>query len=108
MEYLASGDVVREFCERSLFLPANKAVRNEGLAYKTADPQAKAALGAFVADYGSLTRAAFKIPAWTWNDALYAALVTRVSQAAAGEMSDADAFKRIDSDIAAKVSEAGR
>lgn len=108
MEYLASEDVVREFCERSLFLPANKSVRDKGLDYKTSDPQAKAALDAFAADYKTLTPAAFKIPAWTWNDALYAALVTRVSQAAAGEMSDAEAFKRIDGDIAAKVAEAGR
>ena len=49
---------------------------------------------------------ALKLPGWKWSDAYYSALVSRVSQAVAGELSLDDAFKRIDDDIAQKVKEA--
>ena len=48
-----------------------------------------------------------KLPGWLWSDTVYGALVTRVSQAAAGEMKLDEAFTRIDADIAAKVKDSG-
>src|SRR5690606_2044692 len=48
MDYLASEDVVREFTERTLFLPAHKAVIAGPIDFKTEDPNVKAALDAFV------------------------------------------------------------
>ena len=48
-----------------------------------------------------------KMPGWFWSDTIYAALVTRVGQAAAGEMKLDEAFTRIDADIAAKVKDSG-
>ena len=107
MDYLASEPIVKEFSERTLFLPAHKGVLAKGLDFKTDDAQAKAALNAFVEASKSLSDVARKLPGWLWSDAVYGALVTRVSQAAAGEMTVDEAFARIDSDIATKVKDSG-
>jgi alpha-1,4-digalacturonate transport system substrate-binding protein len=103
MDYLASEPVVKEFSERTLFLPAHKGVLEKGLNFKTDDAQAKAALETFVKASTSLSDLARKLPGWTWSDTVYGALVTRVSQATAGEMTLDEAYSRIDADIAAKV-----
>jgi len=108
MDYLAREDIVKEFSERTLFLPAHKGVLAKGLDFKTDDPQVKAALDAFVAASAATSEGALKIPGWRWSDAVYGALVTRVSQAVAGELTLEETFARIDSDIAAKVKETGR
>ncbi|THK35721.1 carbohydrate ABC transporter substrate-binding protein [Ensifer sp. MPMI2T] len=107
MDYLASEPIVKEFSERTLFLPAHKGVLAKGLDFKTDDAQAKAALNAFVEASKTLSDEARKLPGWLWSDAVYGALVTRVSQAAAGEMTVDEAFARIDSDIATKVKDSG-
>ncbi|MEI2297209.1 ABC transporter substrate-binding protein [Ensifer sp. MJa1] len=107
MDYLASEPIVKEFSERTLFLPAHKGVLAKGLDFKTDDAQAKAALNGFVEAGKSLSDEARKLPGWLWSDAVYGALVTRVSQAAAGEMTVDEAFTRIDSDIATKVKDSG-
>ncbi|RYC23998.1 ABC transporter substrate-binding protein [Ciceribacter ferrooxidans] len=107
MDYLAREDIVKEFSERTLFLPAHKGLLAKGLDFKTDDAQAKEALNTFVAATGSLSELAQKLPGWFWSDTFYGALVTRVSQAAAGEMSVDEAFTRIDADIAAKVKDSG-
>ena len=107
MDYLAREDIVKEFSERTLFLPAHKGVVEKGLDFKTDDAQAKAALDMFVTSTTSLSDIAQKLPGWYWSDTFYGALVTRVSQAAAGEMKLDEAFTRIDADIAAKVKDSG-
>lgn len=107
MDYLAREDIVKEFSERTLFLPAHKGLLAEGLDFKTDDAQAKEALNAFVAATGSLSDLAQKLPGWFWSDTFYGAMVTRISQAAAGEMPVEEAFTRIDADIAAKVKDSG-
>jgi alpha-1,4-digalacturonate transport system substrate-binding protein len=109
MDFLAREDIVKEFSERTLFLPAHAGVLEKGgLDFKTKDPQAKAALNVFVGATGSLSKLAQTLPGWFWSDTVYAALVTRVSQAVAGEMKLDEAFARIDSDIAAKVKDSGK
>jgi alpha-1,4-digalacturonate transport system substrate-binding protein len=106
MDYLASEPIAKEFAERSLFLPANKAVIAKGLDFKTDNAQVKAALDAFVAAGSTTSPSALKLPGWKWSDAYYSSMVGRVSQVIAGELSLEDAYKRIDEDIAAKVKEA--
>jgi alpha-1,4-digalacturonate transport system substrate-binding protein len=98
---------VKEFSERTLFLPAHKGLLEKGLDFKTDDQQAKAALNTFVTSTSSLSDIAQKLPGWFWSDAVYGALVTRVSQAAAGELTLEEAFSRIDADIAAKIKDSG-
>ena len=107
MDYLAREDIVKEFSERTMFLPAHKGLLAKGLDFKTDDAQAKEALNAFVAATGSLSDLAQKLPGWFWSDTFYGAMVTRISQAAAGEMTVEEAFTRIDADIAAKVKDSG-
>lgn len=106
MDYLASTPVAKEFSERTLFLPSNKEVIAGGLDFKTDNALAKAALNTFVKASSTTAPEALKLPGWIWSDTYYGALVSRASQVIAGEMSLDDAFKRIDSDIAAKVKEA--
>lgn len=107
LDYLAREDVYREFVERSLFIPAHKAVLAGPLDYKTDDPQVKAALDAFIAAAPTTSPGILKLPSWRWMDAVYGALVTRMGQAVAGELSPEEAFARIDSDVAQKVKDSG-
>jgi alpha-1,4-digalacturonate transport system substrate-binding protein len=108
MDYLGSGPIVKEFSERTLFLPANKEVAAAGLDFKTEDAQVKAALNTFVAATTTTSATALKLPGWKWSDAYYGALVSRVSQVIAGELSLDEAFTKIDQDVAAKVAEASK
>lgn len=106
MDYLASEEILKEFSERTLFLPAHKGVLARGLDFQSDDEQVKAALNAFVAESPKTSETALKLPGWRWSDAYFGALVTRVSQAVAGELSLEDAFSRIDADIEARVEDA--
>lgn len=103
MDYLASTPVAKEFAERTLFLPSNKEVIAEGLDFKTDNKFAKEALNTFVKASTMTAPEALKIPAWKWADTYYGALVSRIGQVMAGEMTLDEAYKRIDSDIAEKV-----
>jgi alpha-1,4-digalacturonate transport system substrate-binding protein len=106
MDYLASTPVAKEFAERTLFLPSNKEVIAGGLDFKTDNQFAKEALNTFVKASSTTAPEALKLPGWKWSDAYYGALVSRVSQVMAGEMSLDEAYGRIDQDIADKVKEA--
>jgi alpha-1,4-digalacturonate transport system substrate-binding protein len=107
MEYLAREDVVKEFSERTLFLPAHKGViAKGGLNWATQDKNVGPALDAFVKSSGETLPASDALPAWKWASAYYGALVTRISQVMAGEMSLEDAWAKMDQDIADKVAQA--
>lgn len=106
MDFLASAEVVKEFTERTLFLPAHKAVAGGKLDFKTDDANAKAALEGYVADSTNINPLAAKTPAWKWSSIVFGAIVTRIGQAVAGEMSLDEAYARIDEDIKQKVAEA--
>ena len=108
MDYLASEPVLKEFTERTLFLPAHKGVLAGKLDFHTDNEQVKAALEAFVAATATTSEVAQKLPGWRWSDTYYGALVTRIGEAVAGELSLGQAFTRIDADIAAKVKDASR
>ncbi len=108
MDYLASAPVVKEFSERTLFLPAHKGVIAQGLDFQSDDPQVNAALSAFVKASATTDPNALVLPGWKWSGAYYGALVTRISQVIAGELTLEQAFERMDADIAAKVAEASR
>ncbi len=109
MDYLSSEAVVREFTERTLFLPAHAGiVAAGGLNFQTEDPNVKAALEKFVAASGQTSPAADALPAWKWASAYYTALVNRTSQAMAGELTLDEAFARMDQDIAEQVKQAAQ
>ena len=107
MEYLASEPVVKEFTERTLFLPAHRGIIDKGdLHFVSDDPHVQPALEKFVAASGEVAPAAALLPPWKWANAYYAALVTRTSQVMAGELPLDDAFTRMDQDIADAVAQA--
>jgi alpha-1,4-digalacturonate transport system substrate-binding protein len=107
MEYLASEPVVREFTERTLFLPAHGGIiAAGGLTFDSEDPHVQPALEKFVAASQEVAPAAALLPPWKWANAYYAALVTRTSQVMAGELPLEDAFARMDQDIADQVAQA--
>ena len=107
MEYLASEPVIKEFSERTLFLPAHKAVLAKGVDFKTDSPLVKDALNKFVEATKTTSDIAQKMPGWRWSDTVYGAVVTRVAQSIAGEMPTQEALTRIDADVAAKVKASG-
>jgi alpha-1,4-digalacturonate transport system substrate-binding protein len=107
IEYLASEPVVREFTERTLFLPAHQGIIDAGgLTFVSDDPNVQPALEKFVAASQQVAPAAAALPPWKWANAYYAALVTRTSQVMAGELPLQDAFTRMDQDIADQVTQA--
>jgi alpha-1,4-digalacturonate transport system substrate-binding protein len=108
MDYLASEPVIKEFAERTLFLPAHKGVASKGLDFKTDDKQVKAALDVYVTGTTAVSPVAAKLPAWKWSGVAYGAIVARLGQVVAGEMSVDEAYARIDADIKQKVAEASR
>lgn len=107
MDFLAREDIVKEFSERTLFLPAHKGViAKGGLDFKSDNPAVKAALGKFVSASSQIHPNAAALPAWKWGTPYYGALVNRISQVMAGELKLDEAFARIDKDIADQVAQA--
>jgi alpha-1,4-digalacturonate transport system substrate-binding protein len=106
MDYLASAPIAKEFAERTLFLPSNKSVVAGGLDFKSNNPQVKSALNNFVTASATTSPTALKLPGWAWSDAFFAALVSRVGQTVAGELTLDEAYRRIDQDVADKVRQA--
>ncbi len=98
---------MKEFSERTLFLPAHKGVVEAGgIGWVTQDKNVGPALDVFVKASGETLPASDALPAWKWGTAYYGALVTRISQVMAGEMSLDEAWTKIDQDIADKVAQA--
>jgi alpha-1,4-digalacturonate transport system substrate-binding protein len=107
MEYLASEPVVREFSERTLFLPAHQGLAEKGLDFKTNDPNVKKSLDVFLASTRTLAPVARRLQAYRWSaSAIYPAVITRLGQVVAGETSLDDAYARITAEVQQKVSEA--
>jgi alpha-1,4-digalacturonate transport system substrate-binding protein len=107
MEYLASEPVVREFSERTLFLPAHAGiVEAGGLQFQSEDPNVQPALEEFVQSSTETLPGADALPAWRWANAYYGGLVTRISQVMAGELSLEEARGLMDQDIADAVAAA--
>lgn len=108
MEWLASEPVMKEFAERTLFIPGHKGLAEQGLDFQTDNASAKRALDIFVAETAKFSDIAKRMPAYQWADAIYAATITRIGQVVAGEMTLEDAYARIPDDIKQKMDEAGK
>ena len=109
MSFLASEEIVKEFSERTLFLPAHAGlVEAGGLEFQSDDPNVPPALDRFVQASGETLPLADQLPAWKWANAYYGALVTRVSQAMADEITLEEARTLMDQDIADAVQNASQ
>ncbi|WP_262297406.1 ABC transporter substrate-binding protein [Microvirga sesbaniae] len=108
VEYLASEPVVREFSERTLFLPAHQGVAAKGVDFKSSDPNVKKSLDIFLNATQTADPLALKMQSYKWSGTIYAAVISRLGQVVAGETQLADAYARIEDDIKQKVAEASR
>lgn len=108
MEYLGSEEVVREFSERTLLLPAHQGVAAKGVNFKTDDEHVKTALSTFVKASASAAPLALKMQSYRWSNVIYPAVITRLGQVVAGEMTLDNAYARIEADIQQKVAEAAK
>ncbi|MFD2261877.1 ABC transporter substrate-binding protein [Lacibacterium aquatile] len=106
MEYLASAPVMKEFAERTLFIPANDSLAKQALEFKTNDAQVKGALNAFVKETSKFADTAKVMPANKWSSVIYSVAIARLGQVVAGEIPLADAYTRINEDIKQKMAEA--
>jgi len=108
MEYLASEPVVREFSERTLFLPAHQGVAAKGVDFKSNDPNVKKSLEVFLKATQTADPLALKMQSYKWSGAIYAAVVSRLGQVVAGEAQLPEAYTRIEEDVRQKVAESSR
>ena len=108
MEWLASEPIMKEFAERTLFIPGHKGLAAAGLDFQTDNPSAKRALDVFVAETAKFLPVAKQMPSYQWSDAIYAATITRMGQVVAGEIDLDEAYARIPDDVQQKIDEAGK
>ncbi|MET0430514.1 MAG: extracellular solute-binding protein [Microvirga sp.] len=108
VEYLASEPVVREFSERTLFLPAHQGVAAKGVAFKSTDPNVKKSLDIFLKATQSASPLAVRMQSYKWSGTIYASVISRLGQVVSGEAQLPDAYARIEDDIKQKVAEASR
>jgi alpha-1,4-digalacturonate transport system substrate-binding protein len=106
MEWLASEPIMKEFAERTLFIPGHAGLASAGLDFQTDNESAKRALDVFVAETAKFAPVAKLLPAYQWSDAIYAATITRMGQVVAGEITLEEAYERIPEDIDQKIAEA--
>jgi alpha-1,4-digalacturonate transport system substrate-binding protein len=97
MDYLASADVLREFTERTLFIPGHLNLGE--INYETDLPAAQAALAAFVAEVPKLSDQAYQLQYGGQAFAINNPIRDRLTQAITGELTLDDAIARIQQDI---------
>src|SRR5690606_31144703 len=106
---LASEEILREYSERTLFLPSHAGVvAAGGLDFQSDDPMVPPAMNAFVAASAQTLPEADAMSARVWGNTVYGAIVTRISQVMAGELSIEQAREMIEADIADQVEAAGQ
>lgn len=108
MEFLASEAVVKEFSERTLFIPAHRGLAEKGIDFQSDDANAKRSLDTFLAMTKTLSPIAERMASYKWAGAIYAAVISRLGQVVAGEMTLEDAYARIEDDVKQKVAEGSR
>lgn len=108
MDWLASEPVLKEFYERTLFLPGHAGLTAAGLDYQSDNPNVKESLDTFVGAVGDLAPLANRMPSWEWANVVYFAVISRLGQVVAGELSLDDAYTRIEEDIEQQIAEAQR
>ncbi len=107
LDYIASEPVYEEYHARTLFLTAHAGLMAKGIAYKTDMKQVQKSLEAAAANAAALSPTAYKLQGYLRNRIMFNALIVRLNQAIAGEMSLDDAFARMTSDLADGLKAAG-
>ncbi len=104
MEYLTSEPVLREYYERTLQIPAHKGLAAKGLNYgKDVSPAAAAALAAYTKNFGKILPQAHALQGYSKGFAIYNSTVNYVSQAITGDLTEDEAYQKIEEEIAAAL-----
>src|SRR5262249_37270558 len=98
MVYMASEAAVREFCSRTLQIPAHSGVVANGIEYPRASPAARAGLGAFAEAYARIPAQAHRLQAHPRNHVIFNSIAEHITQAIDGSASLDDALRRIELD----------
>ncbi len=106
MEYLTSEDVMREFLERTAFLPGHLGLAEQGLEYQTDSPQTADALAVFAAQVPKLDPIAYQFQGYPYNRAIMNAITDRLTQVLVGELTLDEAMVRMQEDIDTAIAEA--
>jgi alpha-1,4-digalacturonate transport system substrate-binding protein len=107
LDFLASEPIYAEYMQKTNNIPAHTGLAKKGLDYNVS-PQAKAAMGVFVAEVPKMSPVAFDIQGYKYNRAIFNPTAQRLGQAIAGEMSLDDALKRLVADIDEQVKAASK
>jgi alpha-1,4-digalacturonate transport system substrate-binding protein len=97
MDYLVQEDIMKEFVERTLFIPGHIALGE--LAYQTESEAAGAALTTFAAEVPKLSDQAYELQFGGKAFAINNPIRDRLTQVITGELSLDDAIARIQQDI---------
>ncbi len=104
MEYCTSEPVLREYYERTLQIPAHKGLAKKGLNYgKDVSPAAAAALQAYTDNFQKILPQAHALQGYSKGFAIYNSTVNYVSQAITGDLTEKEAYKKIEEEIAAAL-----
>ena len=106
LDFMASEQAYAEFVGKTNNIPAHAGLAAKGVAYPSAQPAARAALGVFSSGVASLSPAAYEYQGYKFNRALMLPTVARVTQAIVGEMSVDEAIAKIRSDMEDAVKQA--
>jgi len=99
MEWLASEEILREFTERSLWIPAHTGLAESELDFQTDNEFARQALSTFSAQVPDLDPLAFDLQSYAFNRVLFDSTRDRLTQAIVGELTLEEAIERVQEDV---------
>jgi alpha-1,4-digalacturonate transport system substrate-binding protein len=100
MDFMVSEPILKEYYERTVQIPAHKAIAEKGLTYgKEVTPAAQAALKQFTADFTKILPPAHALQGYVRNVAIYNATVNYVAQAITGTLTLPEAYAKVQEEI---------
>jgi alpha-1,4-digalacturonate transport system substrate-binding protein len=106
MDYLASEPVLREFTERTLFIPGHLGMIKSGVTFKTDSKLAQKSLTTFLNEIPKLQDQAYKLQFHPQNSVIFNETRDRLTQVITGELTLDEAIKRIQAAVDKAVAEA--
>jgi alpha-1,4-digalacturonate transport system substrate-binding protein len=108
MDFLTREDVLNEFYGRTLFVPGHIGLSRSGVDFQTDSALAKEALAVFAGQVDKISPVAYALQGYPLNRILFGAVISRLGQAIAGEMTLDEAYQRITEDIDTQIAERER
>ncbi len=105
LDTLAEQDNYAEYSKAALYIPAHAGAAAKGVTYEGLSPLASAALTAWGGEVAKLESPALKLQGYINNRTVFNISLTRTSQAIAGEMSAAEAVKKMKEDLEKAMAE---